>query len=197
MRSKLLCFLAVAILKLGSTGAGYAQTAPSTPAALPSGARAEFVDEISFYEARYTRLAEAVPADKYNWRPAEGVRSIGEVFAHIVAANYGIARAFGTQPPAGVDFKAIGAAAGDKAKTVQGLKDSFAHFRKAILALSDADINKPQKMFGRETTQRGAFFMVTGHMGEHLGQSIAYARMNGIVPPWTADAEQQKPADKP
>jgi uncharacterized damage-inducible protein DinB len=197
MRSKLLCFLAVAILKLGSTGAGYAQTAPSTPAALPSGARAEFVDEISFYEARYTRLAEAVPADKYNWRPAEGVRSIGEVFAHIVAANYGIARAFGTQPPAGVDFKAIGAAAGDKAKTVQGLKDSFAHFRKAILALSDADVDKPQKMFGRETTQRGAFFMVTGHMGEHLGQSIAYARMNGIVPPWTADAEQQKPADKP
>ena len=155
------------------------------------------MDEISFYEARYTRLAEAVPADKYNWRPAEGVRSIGEVFAHIVAANYGIARTFGTQPPAGVDFKAIGAAAGDKAKTVQGLKDSFAHFRKAILALSDADINKPQKMFGRETTQRGAFFMVTGHMGEHLGQSIAYARMNGIVPPWTADAEQQKPADKP
>ena len=197
MRSKLLCFLAVAILKLGSTGAGHTQTATSTPPALHSGARAEFVDEISFYEARYTRLAEAVPADKYNWRPAQGVRSIGEVFAHIVAANYGIARAFGTQPPAGVDFKAIGAAAGDKAKTVQGLKDSFAHFRKAILALSDADVDKPQKMFGRETTQRGAFLMVTGHMGEHLGQSIAYARMNGIVPPWTADAEQQKPADKP
>jgi uncharacterized damage-inducible protein DinB len=197
MRSKLLCFLAVAIFKLGSTGAGHTQTAPSTPAALHSGARAELVDEISFYEARYTRLAEAVPADKYNWRPAEGVRSIGEVFAHIVAANYGIARAFGTQPPAGVDFQAIGAAAGDKAKTVQGLKDSFAHFRKAILALSDADVDKPQKMFGRETTQRGAFFMVTGHMGEHLGQSIAYARVNGIVPPWTADAEQQKPADKP
>ena len=197
MRSKLLCFLAVAIFKFCSTGAGHTQAARSTPSVLPSGARAEFVDEISFYEARYTRLAETVPADKYNWRPAEGVRSIGEVFAHIVAANYGIARAFGTQPPAGVDFKAIGAAAGDKAKTVQGLKDSFAHFRKAILALSDADVDKPQKMFGRETTQRGAFFMVTGHMGEHLGQSIAYARMNGIVPPWTADAEQQKPADKP
>jgi uncharacterized damage-inducible protein DinB len=197
MRSKLLCFLAVAILELGSTDAGHTQTAPSIPSALHSGASTEFVDEISFYEARYTRLAEAVPADKYNWRPAEGVRSIGEIFAHIVAANYGIARAFGTQPPAGVDFKAIGAAAGDKAKTVQGLKDSFAHFRKAILALSDADVDKPQKMFGRETTQRGAFFMVTGHMGEHLGQSIAYARMNGIVPPWTADAELQKPGEKP
>src|ERR1700730_12620227 len=196
MRFKLLCFLAVAILELGSSGAGHTQTGTSTPSALHSGARAEFVDEISFYEARYTRLAEAVPADKYNWRPAECVRSIGEVFAHIVAANYRIARAFGTQPPAGVDFKAIGAAAGDKAKTVQGLKDSFAHFRNAILALSDADADKAQKMFGRDTTQRGSFFMITGHMGEHLGQSIAYARVNGIVPPWTAEAEQQKSADK-
>jgi uncharacterized damage-inducible protein DinB len=134
-----------------------------------SGARAEFLEEISFYEQRYVHLAETIPADKYNWRPAHGVRSIGEVFAHIVAANYGIARAFGTPPPAGVDFKAIAAAGGDKAKTVQGLKDSFAHFRKAILALSDADADKPQKMFGRDTTQRGSFFMITGHMGEHVG----------------------------
>ena len=52
-------------------------------------------------------------------------------------------------------------------------------------------------MFGRDTTQRGAFILVTGHMGEHLGQSIAYARVNGIVPPWTAEAEQQKAAEKP
>jgi hypothetical protein len=171
------------------------KTGPSTPSALHSGARAEFVDEISFYEARYKRLAEAVPADKYNGRP-QGVRTLGEVFAHSVAANYGIDRAFGT-PPAGVDFKVIGAAAGDKAKGCKDLKDSFAHFRKAILARSDADVDKPQKIFGRETKQRRAFFMVTGHMGEHLGQSIASACMNGIVPPWTADAEQQKPPDKP
>jgi DinB superfamily len=118
---------------------------------------------------RFTRLAETVPADKYKWRPAEGIRSIGEVYAHIVAANYGVARAFGTQLPAGVDFKAITATAGDKDQDVQGLKDSFAHFRKAILALGDAD--KAQKMFGRDTTQRGAF---SAHTGEHLGQSIAY-----------------------
>jgi uncharacterized damage-inducible protein DinB len=201
MRSKLICFVGVTILGLGCGGTLRAQNGKSAMAssssAAASGARAEFLEEISFYEQRYIRLAETIPADKYNWRPAQGVRSIGEVFAHIVAANYGIARALGTQPPAGVDFKAIAAAAGDKAKTVQGLKDSFAHFRKAILALTDADADKPQKMFGRDTTQRGSFFMVTGHMGEHLGQSIAYARVNDIVPPWTAEAEQQKSADKP
>jgi uncharacterized damage-inducible protein DinB len=200
MRCKLMCFLAVTSLALGWVSLGRAQDKPPAvvSAAPASGPRAEFLEEISYYEQRYTRLAEAVPADKYTWRPADGVRSIGEVYAHIEAANYGIARALGTPPPAGVDFKAIAGSAGDKDKVVQGLKDSFAHFRKAILALSDADAGKAQKMFGRETTQRGAFIMITGHMGEHLGQSIAYARIAGVVPPWTAEAEQQqKSADKP
>lgn len=172
--------------------------AASSPAPT-SGARAEFLDEIAYYEQRYTRLADAVPAEKYSWRPGEGVRSIGEVYAHIVAANYGIARALGTQPPPGLDFKSIQAASTEKAKIKPLVKDSFAHFRRAILAISDADMDKPQKMFGRETTVRGAFIMITGHFGEHLGQSIAYARLNGITPPWTEEAQQQQqnPADKP
>jgi len=97
--------------------------------------------------------------------PLGGVRSVGEVFTHITAANYGIAGAPGTAPPAGFDFK-------------------------AITALSDA--GKPQKMFNHQTTLRGSFLIITGHFGEHLGQSIAYARMNGIVPPWTEKAQQQQ-----
>lgn len=201
MPRKLSCLPVVAAFVLGCCclTSAHAQEKPAaSPSAPASGPRAEFLQEVAYYEQRYTRLAEAIPADKYNWRPAEGVRSIGEVYAHITAANYGIARAFGTQPPAGIDPKAIMAAAGDKAKTVQAMKDSFAHFRQAILALSDADSDKPMKMFGQQTTQRGAFVMVTGHTGEHLGQSIAYARMNGIVPPWTEEAQQQqKQAEKP
>jgi uncharacterized damage-inducible protein DinB len=196
---KLACFLTLVLCLSALARTSHAQDKPAASAAAPTaGPRAEFLAEIAYYEERFTRLAEAVPADKYNWRPAEGVRSIGEVYAHIVAANYGIARAFGTQPPAGIDPKAITASAGDKAKDVQGLKASFAHFRQAILALSDADSDKAMKLFGRQTTQRGAFIMVTGHTGEHLGQSIAYARMNGITPPWTEEAQQQqKSADKP
>ena len=172
--------------------------AQDKPAAAPAvtGARGEFLAEISYYEQRFTRLADAVPAEKYSWRPAEGVRSIGEVYAHIAAANYGIARALGTPVPNGIDPKAINAAAGDKAKTLQALKDSFAHFRGAILAIKDADLNNAQKLFGQDTTVRGAFIMITGHFGEHLGQSIAYARQNGVVPPWTAERQQQE-AQKP
>ena len=173
-----------------------AQDKPATAAAAPAvtGARGEFLAELAFYEQRYTNLAEAVPAEKYSWRPAEGVRSIGEVYAHIAAANYGIARALGTPPPAGIDPKTFNANAADKAKTVQALKDSFAHFRSAILAIKDADLNNAQKLFGQDTTVRGAFFMITGHFGEHLGQSIAYARQNGIVPPWTEERMKQEAA---
>lgn len=167
-----------------------------TAAPAVTGARGEFLAELSYYEQRFTRLADAVPAEKYSWRPAEGVRSIGEVYAHIAAANYGLARVLGTPIPSGIDPKAINAAAGDKAKTVQALKDSFAHMRGAILNIKDADLNNPLKLFGQDTTVRGAFIMITGHLGEHLGQSIAYARQNGIVPPWTAE-RMQKEAEKP
>jgi uncharacterized damage-inducible protein DinB len=174
------------------------EKAPRAPATVATGPKAEFLEEIAYYEQRYVRLAESVPAEKYAWRPAEGVRSIGEVSTHIVAANYGVARALGTPPPAGFDFNSITAMATDKAKTVEALKDSFAHFRQAIQALSDADADKPQKMFGRQTTLRGSFLLITGHFGEHLGQSIAYARMNGVVPPWTEEQQQQqKQAEKP
>jgi uncharacterized damage-inducible protein DinB len=198
--------LIAALLTCGSAKRSLPQDKPAEkPAAATqgstvpiSGARAEFLEETAYYEQRYTRLAEAIPADKYAWRPSEGVRSIGEVYAHISAANYGVARALGTQPPAGLDFKAIMAAGADKAKVAQLLKESFAHFRQAILAISDADMDKPQKMFNRQTTVRGAFVLITGHFGEHLGQSIAYARVNGITPPWTEEAQQpQKAAEKP
>ena len=203
MRRETLYLVVSAALTLAASSVASAQqgnpvTAASASAAPASGARAEFLEEVAYYEQRYTRLAEAIPPEKYSWRPGDGVRSIGEVFAHIATANYGIPRALGTQPPAGFDPKAIQAAANDKAKIVQMLKGSFAHFRQAILAISDADVDKPQKMFGRQTSVRGAFIMITGHFGEHLGQSIAYARVNGITPPWTEEAQQQqKAAEKP
>lgn len=204
MRRICLYFLCFTVVTLGLVDSGRAQDKPaekaSTLSAAPtSGLRAEFLEEIAFYEQRYTRLAEAMPAEKYSWRPGEGVRSVGEVYAHIVAANYGIARALGTAPPAGFDFKSVLALSGDKPKLIQALKDSFAHFRGAIIALKDENADKPQKMFNRETTLRGSFIMITGHFGEHLGQSIAYARVNGVVPPWTEgfNQPQPKPAEKP
>jgi len=173
-----------------------AEKPPATLTSPTSGPRLEFLDEVSYYEQRFLRLADAIPAEKYAWRPAEGVRSIGEVYMHVVAANYGLGKMIGTPPPAGVDTKAMMASAGDKAKVIQALKDSFAHFRNAVLAIKDSDLEKEIKTPRGQMTIRGAFFLISGHYGEHLGQSIAYARQVGIVPPWTEERQKQE-AEKP
>src|SRR5260370_42275830 len=152
MRRICLYFVALTALGMSLMPSAQAQDNPDHKASakastLPtSGFRAEFLEEVTYYEQRYTRLAEAMPAEKYTWRPAEGVRSVGEVFTHIIAANYGAARALGTAPPAGFDFKSLTAISGDKPKMLHALKDSFSHFRTAIAPLNDADAHKPQKI---------------------------------------------------
>jgi len=166
------------------------------PAAPASGPRLEFLDEVSFYEQRFVRLAEAIPADKFSFRPAEGVRTVGEVYMHVASANYNFAKNLGTPIPAGIDPKAFAASAGDKAKVLQALKDSFAHFRTAVLAVKDSELDNPQKTPRGQTTVRGLFLLICGHYGEHLGQAIANARQMGIVPPWTEERLRQE-AEKP
>lgn len=152
----------------------------------------EFLDEVSYYEQRFQRLADAIPAEKYSWRPGEGVRSVGEVYMHVVTANYNFARMIGTPIPAGVDTKALIASSNDKARVLQALRDSFAHFRGAILNIKDSDLEKEIKTPRGQSTIRGSFFLMSGHYGEHLGQSIAYAREVGIVPPWTEERQRQE-----
>lgn len=162
------------------------------PTSPTSGARLEFLDEVSYYEQRFERLANAIPAEKYNWRPAEGVRTIGEVYLHVVSTNYGFAKMLGTPYPAGLDLKALMASSNDKAKVIQALKDSFTHFRNAILVIKDSELDKEVKTPRGQTTIRGSFFLISGHYGEHLGQSVAYARSIGIVPPWTEERQRQE-----
>jgi uncharacterized damage-inducible protein DinB len=166
------------------------------PTSPTSGARLEFLDEVSYYEQRFERLADAIPAEKYNWRPVEGVRTIGEVYVHVVMANYNFAKMLGTPYPPGLDPKTVLASQYDKTKVLQELKDSFAHFRNAILVIKDSDLDKSIKAPRGETTVRGSFFLISGHFGEHLGQSVAYARSVGIVPPWTEERQRQEP-EKP
>ena len=135
-----------------------------------SGFRAEFLEEIAYYEQRFTRLAEAMPAEKYTWRPGDGVRSVGEVFAHVAVANYLVGRTLTPIPPGatyGFDNQTIAkttmALSGDKTKLLQDMKTSFSSLKFAVLQLNDADADKPQDIFNRHTTLRGAFTMITGH----------------------------------
>jgi uncharacterized damage-inducible protein DinB len=195
----LICFLAFGLFRCTAAQEKPAEKPPAAASVPTSGPRLEFLDEVSFYEQRFERLADAIPAEKYTWRPAEGVRTIGEVYMHMVTANYGFARMLGTPYPAGLDPKVLVAGANDKAKDLQALKESFAQMRAAILAIKESDLEKEVKTPRGQTTVRGAFFMISGHYGEHLGQSIAYARSIGIVPPWTEERQkqQQQEPEKP
>ncbi len=156
-----------------------------------SGYRSEVLSEVIVQEDKFTRLAEAIPAEKYTWRPAADVRSFAEVFLHVSAANYNLYKLVGTPPPPGLDIKSLEKSTTDKAKVIATLKDSFAHARKAITAMPDSDLDKSMDWFGGKNTERGILLFIVRHGAEHLGQSIAYARVVGIVPPWTEDAQKK------
>jgi len=177
----------LALLLLSTTAAALSAAPMAAPT---SGYRAELLHSLDDAGGKIVELAEAVPADKYAWRPAEGVRSVGEVYVHIAQANFGLPRSWGAAPvTGGIDPKALTAEAGDKAKVVDALKKSVASARAAVVATPDSDLEKKIDLFGHQMTVREAMGILGSHLHEHLGQSIAYARMNGVVPPWTAAEE--------
>lgn len=161
-----------------------------------TGYRSEVLSEVIVQEDKFTRLAEAIPAEKYSWRPAPDVRSFAEVFLHVSAANYNLYKLVGTPPPAGVDVKSLEKSTTDKAKVVATLKDSYTHAKAAIKAMPDTDLEKSMDWFGGKNTERGILLFIVRHGAEHLGQSIAYARFVGVVPPWTEDAQKKQPEKK-
>ncbi|HYH44855.1 MAG TPA: DinB family protein [Thermoanaerobaculia bacterium] len=153
--------------------------------AKPAGVRGDILAQIQDAETKLIALAEATPADKFGWRPADGVRTIGEVYAHVAGGNYFLPTFWDVKAPEGVDPRSFEPAAGDKAGTIDRMRKSFEHARGAIARASDADLERAVKMFGQQSTVRGAMMTVATHAHEHLGQAIAYARSNGIVPPWS------------
>jgi|SRR5208337_1617085 len=160
------------------------KSAGQAASAVPtSGVRAEFLNELKIQEDKFLALAQAVPADKYTWRPAEGVRSFSEVFMHVAAANYNLPKVLGTPPPAGFKVQGFDKSTTDKAKVIESLKDSFAHMRQAVLNMPDSAVETQLDWFGAKSTYRGVMLFIIRHNAEHLGQAIAYARINGIVPP--------------
>ena len=162
-----------------------------------TGYRSEVLAEVMIQEDKFTRLAEAIPADKFNWRPSPDVRSFAEVFLHVSAANFSLYKLVGTPPPSGLDLKGLEKSTTDKAKVIATLKDSFAHAKTAIKAMPDADLDKSLDWFGGKNTQRGILLFIVRHAAEHLGQAIAYARFAGITPPWTEDMQKKQPEKTP
>jgi uncharacterized damage-inducible protein DinB len=187
-------FLALCV---ASPAAAWAQSgAAAAPAAPTSGFRADFLSDWDDMAKKAASLAEAMPAEKYSWRP-QGARSVSEIYMHIASGNFGFMRLLGVQPPAGIDPPALEKSVTEKARVVEILKQSFAHVRRAVLNTSDADLDKSVQFFGQPSTIRNVLYIVGTHQHEHFGLSIAYARVNGVVPPWTAARQAQQQQQKP
>jgi uncharacterized damage-inducible protein DinB len=150
------------------------------------GYRAELVKDIESLQAKYVGLAEKIPADKWTWRPAAGVRSIAEVYGHITNANFMIPTMAGAKAPeSGTNYEKEA----DRAKVIAAMTRSFEHAKRAVQATPDAKLDEATKLFGQDATVRAVFHLLVTHMHEHLGQSIAYARSNAVTPPWSGGGD--------
>jgi uncharacterized damage-inducible protein DinB len=180
MRIATLGILAFA-LGAGVPAAGLAQSQAA-------GIREEIQGQINAAGEKLIQLAEAIPADKYGWRPAEGVRSVSEVLMHVAGGNFLFLRFVGS-PLAAPFGREAETNVTDKAQVVQHLKTSLEHTRSVIGGLGDAEFDKMTSFFGNPMTNRGVLLGLVAHEHEHLGQMIAYARSNGIAPPWSVARE--------
>jgi len=162
---------------------------PAAPASLTADLRTD-IDQV---EKKMLDLARAIPADKYDWRPAAGVRSIAEVLKHVAADNYLIPAALGhpADPATGIkgdDYKTAMAFEQrplDRDATIAQLEKSFTHLDSILAAMPAAALGEQVSMFGEKFTGQQALILTATHLHEHLGQLIAYARSNAVVPPWS------------
>jgi uncharacterized damage-inducible protein DinB len=145
-----------------------------------AGIQTAFGKDAGTLSDKFSGLAH-VMVGKYDWKPGQGVRCVGDVFNLIVEENGLLADALaGTS-----NAEAKPAPITDPEKLQQALKASYANLQKAITGLSDKDLQTRVKLFGRDMTKQGALLLILEDQHEHLGQSIAYARSNGVVPPWS------------
>lgn len=175
----LLCFLSASVVSTSFLNApvAFAQKAPE-------GIWQGYDGEWKHVTSQLIALAEATPEDKFTWRPAKGVRSTSEVYMHIVEANFGLLSVTGPKMP--VDLKeGMDTTVTAKADVIKWLKRSMEAVRAAHAAEKPGDLQRKVHIHDRDATVDGMYLRIIVHANEHMGQLIAYARMSGVVPPWS------------
>jgi len=159
----------------------------------------EFVGQVVYVQKKIIDLANAVPEVDYTWRPAEGVRSVSEVYLHVAFANYICVTVSGGKVPEEVGFEmdfskadAWATQTTDKTVILEKVNESFEILKERIGNLTEEDLNREVEVFGMKMSTRNFIISMIGHCHEHLGQSIAYARINGVTPPWSAKSEEEE-----
>ena len=157
--------------------------------------KAQALLDLERVQKRFVDLANAVPADKLTWRPSADSRSFAEVLLHVAGERYGILSLMGAELPAGLDRKGFEKSTTDRARIVEELNKSWEFAQKTIQGMTNADFAKLLPKLGPQANAGDVVYILVADAHEHLGQSVAYARENGIVPPWTVEA-QKKAAEK-
>jgi uncharacterized damage-inducible protein DinB len=132
-------------------------------------------------------LAEATPAEKFAWRPAPGIRSVSEVYMHIALANFYLLSVTGPKMPADLKSEDLEKTVTAKADVIGWLKRSLDAVKVAHAVVKPDDLQRKVKVNGVDATVDGMYLRIIVHANEHMGQLIAYARMSGVVPPWTKE----------
>lgn len=150
--------------------------------------KASFLADLDTLKTKFVGLAEAIPQDKYTWRPMEGVRSVSEVLMLAAMEGYSfIPNGFGGKPQALGTPEEVARlrALTDKAQVIDHLNKGFAYAKAQIDAADPAALTGKRRMMGRELSVVEVATFIGGDLHEHLGQMIAYARQNRVVPPWS------------
>ena len=155
-----------------------------------TGLRAQYIADYETMSSKFSELSEAMDSNMYDWQPMADVRTVSEVFMLIVAENYLMPSSWGATAPSnvavsGAMFEEM-ATITDKDEVLAHLEQSFDYVISAMGDISDEQMNETIQFFGQETTVQAALFFIVVDMHEHLGQAIAYARANNVVPPWSA-----------
>lgn len=145
----------------------------------------EFLGQIDFVKGRLMQLAEAMPEETYGWRPGEGVRSVGEVYVHVAQSNYYMLSLVKGEKP----DMSEGEIESDKKNAIAMMEKAFSVIKESAAQFTEEDLNKEIEAFGMKFSVRNFMVTMIAHLHEHLGQSIAYARMNGVTPPWSKSDE--------
>lgn len=154
---------------------------------------ADLMADIQQVREKLAALAKAMPENTYDWRPGPGVRSVREVFLHVASDNYLMPSAFGVaiDPSTGIkadDFKTLTTFEHQslaRDATLAAMEKSFDHLAKAMREVPSSRLPEKIKFFGQDFTGQRIWVMTATHLHEHLGQAIAYARSNKVVPPWS------------
>src|SRR5713101_761842 len=165
------------------------------------GLKTEYLDDFAATCKHLDQLSQAMPANKYSWRPRAGVRSVSEVYVHIANGNFLLLSLTGVKLPTEYfpnlptdakgkpDTQALFKRMGELEKTVtekdavtRMLKSSLDEVRNRFSQLAPAELDQPADFFGEKTTARRIYLRIFAHVNEHYGKSVAYAGVKGIVP---------------